>query len=286
VGEADHGPFKSGQIALKDGVRLAYLEAGQGAPLLMVPGWSQTAIQFKHQLTGLSDRYRVIAFDPRGHGESDKPDHGYHLARMAMDLREVIDALDLDGAAVLGHSLGATTIWCFWDLFGGHRASKFIFVDQPPYFVERPYAVELAWERAPASLTMDQLRDTTRDIGGPNGAEATRTLLAGMVSPEMTKADFDWLVERNLRLPRGYAARLLYNGASSDWRGTIPHIGLPTLIISGRGSITPWQSQLWIHEQIPGSQIAFVEAKDRGQHFMFMENPEEFNRIVAGYLAE
>jgi non-heme chloroperoxidase len=57
-------------VTLSDGVRLSYIEAGTGKPVVMVPGWSQMAIEFKHQLSGLSGRYRVIAFDPRGQGES------------------------------------------------------------------------------------------------------------------------------------------------------------------------------------------------------------------------
>lgn len=59
-----------GAIKTSDGVTLRYVEAGSGRPLVMVPGWSQTAAQFEHQLAGLSDRYRVIALDLRGHGES------------------------------------------------------------------------------------------------------------------------------------------------------------------------------------------------------------------------
>ncbi|WP_342018551.1 alpha/beta fold hydrolase [Methyloceanibacter superfactus] len=47
----------------------------------MIPGWSQTAAQFKHQLEGLGDRYHVIALDMRGHGDSDKPSHGYRISR-------------------------------------------------------------------------------------------------------------------------------------------------------------------------------------------------------------
>src|SRR5205823_1143182 len=53
-----------GVVTTNDGVTLRYEEAGSGKPLVCIPGWSQTAAQFKHQLTGLSDRYRVTA-DPR-----------------------------------------------------------------------------------------------------------------------------------------------------------------------------------------------------------------------------
>jgi hypothetical protein len=62
-------PGEVGHLTTSDGVSLYYLEAGSGKPILMIPGWSQTAEQFKYQLTGLSDRYRVIAVDMRGHGD-------------------------------------------------------------------------------------------------------------------------------------------------------------------------------------------------------------------------
>ncbi|MGH6902926.1 MAG: alpha/beta fold hydrolase [Geminicoccaceae bacterium] len=76
-------PGDVGHVTTSDGVGLYYLEAGSGKPILMIPGWSQTAEQFKHQITGLSDRYRVIAVDMRGHGESDKPEFGYKISRLA-----------------------------------------------------------------------------------------------------------------------------------------------------------------------------------------------------------
>jgi pimeloyl-ACP methyl ester carboxylesterase len=104
----------------------------------MIPGWSQTAEQFKHQLNSLSDRYRVIAFDMRGHGESDKPDFGYRISRLAHDLYEALDKLDLQDVALLGHSMGCSVIWCYWNLFGPTRCSKLILVDQSPFLTANP----------------------------------------------------------------------------------------------------------------------------------------------------
>ena len=80
-------------VTTSDGVSLYYLEAGSGKPILMIPGWSQTAEQFKHQITGLSDRYRVIAVDMRGHGEFEKPEFGYKISRLAKDVHDLIAAL-------------------------------------------------------------------------------------------------------------------------------------------------------------------------------------------------
>jgi non-heme chloroperoxidase len=78
------------RLETNDGVGLNYVERGAGDPLLMIPGWSKTAAMFEHQLEGRSSSRRVIALDMRGHGESDKPVHGYKIQRLAMDVDNAI----------------------------------------------------------------------------------------------------------------------------------------------------------------------------------------------------
>ena len=132
-------PGDVGQVTTSDGVRLYYLAAGSGKPILMIPGWSQTAEQFKHQITGLSDRYRVIAVDMRGHGESDKPEFGFKISRLAKDVHDMIHALDLDEVNILGHSMGCSVIWNYYDLFGPERLSKLLLIDQMPMIRAIPH---------------------------------------------------------------------------------------------------------------------------------------------------
>jgi non-heme chloroperoxidase len=62
---------------------------------------------FEPQLTGLSDEYRCLAFDFRGHGRSAKTELGYMLARYARDVRVFLDRLNLDDVVVVGWSMGA-----------------------------------------------------------------------------------------------------------------------------------------------------------------------------------
>ena len=83
-------------VTTSDGVRLSLLESGHGRPLVLLPGWSQSAAMFRYQLEGLAEHYRVIALDWRGHGESEKVDFGYRLSRFAMDLQDVLCRCDLD----------------------------------------------------------------------------------------------------------------------------------------------------------------------------------------------
>ena len=92
------------EVTIPSGVTLRWLEAGAGEPLVMIPGWSQSAAEFKRQIPLLAHERRVIALDMRGHGESDKPSDGYRVSRLAADLHELFVALDLTDLDLLGHS--------------------------------------------------------------------------------------------------------------------------------------------------------------------------------------
>jgi non-heme chloroperoxidase len=60
---------------------------------------------------------------------------------------------------------------------------------------------------------------------------------------------------------------------------------LPILVVSGRASPIPWKSQEWIHRKIIGSQLVIFEEEEGGKHFMFLENPQRFNRVLIEFLA-
>ena len=270
-----------------DGIRLHYLEAGAGQPLVMIPGWSQTAEQFRFQLEGLSDRYRVIAVDMRGHGESSKPTHGYRIARLSKDVHELLTALDLHEVVLLGHSMGASIIWSYYDLFGPERLAKLIIVDQVPvactdlvWTDEEGIAADVIF----APQAVSGLVDGCIELAGPNGVQATKDSISGMVTAACDPAVTAWMIERNLRMPRSLAATLLLNHCTQDWRDLIPRITLPTLIVGGRISIFPWESQQWIHECITGSRLEIFEEHEGGQHFMFVEGAAKFNDIVANFV--
>ncbi len=273
-----------GEVTTSDGVVLRYREAGSGPTLLMIPGWSQTAEQFKHQLAGLSDRFRVIALDMRGHGESEKPDHGYRISRLAKDLHDVIEALGLSEVAILGHSMGCSVIWCYWDLFGAQHLSKILLIDQMPVITRNP---EWSDEEAAAYgtiFTPETLYETTNALAGPDGVETTKGFIGNMVTEAMTSDTRDWMIACNLKFPRAHAAALLFNHATLDWRDTISRLSLPTLVVAGRSSLVPWTSCQWIHEQVPGSRLEIFEEAEGGQHFMFIENHAKFNAILADFL--
>lgn len=273
-----------GKIKTSDHITLRYVEAGSGPPLVMLHGWSQSAALFKHQIETLAEKYRVIALDMRGHGNSEKPDHGYRVSRLAADLHDVIEALGLKSVTLLGHSMGCAVIWSYWELFRGKRISKIVLVDEPPVVVANPgWTAEERWT-AGGIMEPDDLYRFADRLSGPEGIEATRELIFSMVTPAMPESEKNWLLNVNLQFPRALAARLLINNATQDWRDTIPTITVPTLVISGRASQVPWQSQQWIHQQIKGSQFEIFDGEEGGSHFMFLEASEKFNARVGAFL--
>jgi pimeloyl-ACP methyl ester carboxylesterase len=275
---------RRGEVTTSDGVRLRYVEAGAGRPLVLVHGWSQAAELFRYQLDGLSDRYRVIAYDQRGHGDSDKPAFGYRIARLAKDLHDVLAALDLRDVAALGHSMGCSVLWSYWDLFGAERLAKLVLVDQPPFLTANPAWSPAEREAAGADATADEQVAWSNDVAASTGEAPIRELVEAMTTGALDPAVKAWIVALNVKTPRSAAATLGLNHCFEDWRDVIPRIALPTLVVGGRASFFPWRSQAWIHEQIPGSRLEVFGEDEGGGHVPFVENPAKFNRLVADFL--
>ncbi len=274
-----------------DGVELYYEDAGQGPVLLLLHGWSFSSAAFRVQIDGLQSRYRVIALDMRGHGRSAKPDHGYRIARLAADLNEFMAGLNLTDVRALGHSMGAEVLWAFWDLFGPARLAKLITVDQPaalfagPGGDEEDSASTHAGAHSSAGVAPETFVALARDLLGPDGAAVREGFLATMVTGAISDAQKRALMTIAAQLPRSYAARLLLDAGCQDWRDVIPRLDLPTLIVGGRASQVPWQTQVWLQEQIPGARLEIFEENEGGAHLMFFEAPEKFNALVADFAA-
>lgn len=272
------------RLTTSDGVGLNLLEAGSGPPLLLIPGWSQSAALFRHQLEGLSDRYRVMALDMRGHGESEKPSHGYRVSRLATDVRDAIRELGLESVAVLGHSMGNAVLWSHMELFGSKRFSKLIIAEQPPTLLAQPSWSQAEREVAGCITDEVELAKNCDALVGPDARSFGADFVEGMLSENVPDDDRRFIVEQNLLMPRAAAAALLQDTTTADWRDFIPRIDLPTLIVAGKASVVPFASQVWIHDQIRNSQLVGFEASEGGSHFMFFENPGKFNRVVAEFV--
>jgi 3-oxoadipate enol-lactonase len=89
-----------------NGIEMHYVEAGRGEPLLLVMGFGGDHLAWGFQVPVFSERYRVIAFDNRGAGQSSVPDVPYTTPMMAGDAVGLLDALGIERAHVLGVSMG------------------------------------------------------------------------------------------------------------------------------------------------------------------------------------
>ena len=274
-------------VMTDDGTDLHFISKGKGKPLIMIPGWSQTAAMYQSQIDALSDQYRCIAIDMRGHGDSEKVAHGYRIQRLAADLRAFIYYEDLNDVTLMGHSMGCSVIWSYWDMFSGDRVAKVILVDQAPTVTSQPGWSDDQKAEAGAIFDPPTLYGIAAGLSGPDGVKTTE----GFFAPEgifFTKAfppdQRKWALEQNLKFPRKHAAELLLNHCTQDWRDVIPRIDKPTLVVTGKASFFPLKSQEWIAKQIKGAKLEVFAAEEGGSHFMFLENPEKFNKVVREFL--
>jgi pimeloyl-ACP methyl ester carboxylesterase len=175
-------------------------------------------------------------------------------------------------------------MWSYWELWGRDRLAKLILVDQMPMITADPTWSQQEKDDAGAIFDPTSLYETIHKLAGPDGAKTTEGFIGGMFTKAYPASDVEWVVKQNLKMPREYAAALLYNHSTQDWRRLIPKITVPTLIVGGRVSVVPWKSQVWINNQIKGSQLAIFEENEGGNHFMFMENPDKFNKIVRDFM--
>ncbi|WP_205826875.1 alpha/beta fold hydrolase [Mesorhizobium zhangyense] len=98
----------------RNGIRLRLAVAGEGPLVLMVHGFPESWYSWRHQITAIAGAgYMAAALDVRGYGGSDKPEEiaAYSVADLAGDIVDVIDALDLRGAVIVGHDWGAVQVY-------------------------------------------------------------------------------------------------------------------------------------------------------------------------------
>jgi non-heme chloroperoxidase len=276
---------KSGAFPTSDHVDLHYLEAGAGRVLLFIPGWSQTATMFRPLIDDLAADHRVVAIDMRGHGESAKPSHGYRIARLAKDLAEFLASRDFTDLTLIGHSMGCAVIWSFLELHDAKNISRLVFIDQAPVVTAWPDWSENEKAMCGALHDAGSLFDAVCALSGPDGPAVTADYVRNrLFTKNFPATGLEWIISENLKLPRDHAARLLLELAAHDWRDAIRRISLPTMVFGGRASIFHPASQEWIARQIPGARVEIFDEDEGGGHFMWLENPVKFTRLLRNFL--
>jgi pimeloyl-ACP methyl ester carboxylesterase len=112
-------------IDAQDGTKLYYKDWGEGAPVVLIHGWPLSADMWESQAPFLASQgLRVIAYDRRGFGRSDQPWSGYDYDTFADDLAAILDTLDLNGATLVGFSMGGGEVARYLGKHGSARVAK------------------------------------------------------------------------------------------------------------------------------------------------------------------
>jgi pimeloyl-ACP methyl ester carboxylesterase len=251
-----------------DGVRLSYEVIGAGSPLLLVSGQASDRGVWAAARADFAVRHRVIVFDHRGTGESDKPEAPPYATRgFASDAVAVLDAAGVGRAHIYGISMGGRIgQWLAIDHPG--RIGALVLGCTTPgnaHGVRRPPAVD------PELASGDPVR-----------------LLPYLVSPAWAASHPELLAElaaaaRDRPVPP-YARRLHYLASEAhDAWDLLPTIKAPTLVVHGSEDLVNVVANApLLAERIPGAVLHIIAG---GRHAYFWENRPEASQLVLDFLA-
>jgi non-heme chloroperoxidase len=127
-------------ITMRDGTQIYYKDWGSGQPVVFSHGWPLSADAWESQMIFLASQgYRCIAHDRRGHGRSSQPWDGNDMDHYADDMAQLLDALEVQGATLIGHSTGGGEVARYIGRHGTRRVAKAVLVGAvPPIMVTTP----------------------------------------------------------------------------------------------------------------------------------------------------
>ena len=125
-------PCMKKRLDLPDGLTLSFVEYGVGEPVIFIPGWAYSVKVFERNLPVFAEHYRVLAYDPRSHGDSSVMDDGNNYAQHGDDLDEFITRLGIENCLLVGWSMGVCTAYSYFEKYGTDNVRGFISIDEPP----------------------------------------------------------------------------------------------------------------------------------------------------------
>jgi pimeloyl-ACP methyl ester carboxylesterase len=279
-----------GPVTSFDGTALHVEEIGEGPTVVLAHGFCLGLASWHHQIVGLASDYRLVLFDMRGHGLSERPaDGNYSLEAAARDLAAVVDKVGGDEVVLAGHSMGGMAVLKYCELFGdqiGDVVKALVLADTTetdPIGGMLPGAmkaakpalrmIEEAAGRAPGAFDRvrnargDLLRLLLRLMGfGPKAPPAQLAFVEGLLNAVPTE----------VMVPVVQTLRTMEVGRALE------HIDVPALVIVGsRDRITPRACARRIATEIPRAEIHVIA---HAGHMPMLEKPEEFNAVVRAFL--
>ncbi|MDR2132168.1 MAG: alpha/beta hydrolase [Clostridiales Family XIII bacterium] len=267
-----------------DGCKLYYEEHGKGEPLIFIHGWSCNSKYFKKQVAYFSKKYRVVAYDLRGHGESDKgevTEQNMNLARFGEDLHELIEGLGIDKANLVGWSMGTSTLFAYIRKFGCQYINKLCIIDMIPKLI-----TDDEWKLGTMSsfTHADNLNWLSMIAADWNTlVEHFTPNIFGKGYPKDSEL-FKWsLGEARKNVPHVMAFMWL-SMSVEDFRPVLKDIAVPTLLaFGGDGLLHTRAHGEYMEQNIKNSKLVLFPGCGHGP---FLDAPDAFNAELEAFLTE
>ena len=258
-------------IALPDGETLGYVLLGDpaGPPVVLIHGYTDNVRDWVPLVPYLSPRFRLILVDLRGHGRSGKPECCYTRLDFAYDVKLLLDALKVQRADIVGHSMGsfvAQTLAEYWP----ERTRRVVLISSSggtwPAAAPPPYETQIRQLKEPI------------DPDSP-------FMVEWWSSPTPVDADFIRRQRRDAAsIPlRVWLAVLDQGRIGGNLQQTLPLLKAPTLLIwGGKDPIIPAEGQASLRRALPQAQVKVFP--DLG-HNPFWEQPQACAEVINAFLA-
>jgi len=250
-----------------DGIRLHYESQGEGPPVVLVHGLGLSDDMWHEQVPALAERYRVITFDNRGHGQSEKPLGPYEMSMFVEDTRKLMDFLELANPVLIGLSMG------------GGIVQAFTFAH--PRRVRALGLISTSSERAETTGATFLSR---AEIAERGGMAALQSLVPRWFAPESLEqraAEVERIAQTFVANdPRAWAASARANG-TRNWTDRLGEITCPVLYIGGAlDAPVPRQSEIYTR-LLPDVEVHVLPGV---AHLLPLEVPDQVNGLLLGFL--
>jgi non-heme chloroperoxidase len=268
-------------ITTRDGTEIFYKDWGAGQPVVFSHGWPLNADAWDDQLFLVaSNGYRAVAHDRRGHGRSSQPWDGNELDTYADDLAQVIEALELEGAVLVGHSTGGGEVTRYIGRHGTSRVAKAMLVGAiPPLMLKTPanpggLPIE-AFDQIRAGVSGDRsefYKDLSAPFYGANrpGAQVSQGV-----------RDAFWLWSMQVGFKGAFDCVKAFS--ETDLTEDLKKIDVPTLILHGDDDqIVPIGASALLSSKIV--KDATLKVYPGAPHGLMTTHKDQFNADLLSFL--
>jgi non-heme chloroperoxidase len=263
-------------------IELYYEDHGSGPPVVLIHGYPLSGRAWDKQVPVLLDMgRRVITYDRRGFGKSSQPTTGYDYDVFAADLNALMEKLDLRDAVIVGHSMGTGEVTRYLGVYGSARVAKGVLVSPIPPFLRQTSDNP---EGLPASLfegfAESAKADTPAWMKGFLDNFYNMDVLGGkLVSEQAFQASFNLAVAAS-----GTASVACIPTWETDFRGDLPKIDVPMLVIQGDADrVLPFdKTGKRLPDLIKNVQLVVIEG---GPHAIAWTHADQVNRALYQFLS-